>query len=88
VRFLNKTESSLNLAFGMTQENEEKECGTYNFTIGRYEEPEVTVLAGCYWGYAWVQDPPSTSKTPDVLCMTDTSKSYSIWITAEVMNFH
>jgi hypothetical protein len=88
VKFVNKTEGSINLAFGMVKENDKKECGTYNFSIGRYEEPEVTVLAGCYWGYAWILDPPSTAQTPDVLCVTDTSKITAIWITTEVINFH
>jgi hypothetical protein len=88
VRFLNKTDSTVNLSFGMTKENDKKECGTYSYTIGRYEEPEVQVLAGCYWGWAWVLDPPSISKTPDVLCITDTSKTTSVWINAEVISFH
>ena len=88
VMFLNKSDSTVNLSFGMTKENDQKECGTYSFTIGRYEEPEVTVLAGCYWGWGWVLDPPSIAKTPDVLCVTDTSKTTSIWITSEVISFH
>lgn len=88
VKFLNKSEGTVNLAFGMTQENTQKECGTYNFTLGRYEEPEVTILAACYWGYAWILDPESIAKTPDVLCVTDTSKSYTVWITSEIISFH
>ena len=88
VLFVNKTDSVINLAFGMTKENDQKECGTYSFTIGRYEEPEVQILAGCYWGWGWVLDPPSIAKTPDVLCVTDTSKTTSIWITNEVISFH
>jgi hypothetical protein len=88
VLFLNKSDSTVNLSFGMTKENDQKECGTYSFTIGRYEEPEVQILAGCYWGWGWVLDPPSIAKTPDVLCVTDTSKTTSIWITNEVISFH
>jgi hypothetical protein len=88
VKFLNKSDGTVNLAFGMTQENTQDECGTYNFTIGRYEEPEVTVLAACYWGYAWILDPESIAKTPDNLCMTDASKSYTVWITSEIISFH
>ncbi len=88
VRFLNKSDSTVNLSFGMIKENDKKECGTYSFTIGRYEEPEVQVLAGCYWGWGWVLDPPSIAKTADVLCVTDTSKAYSVWITKEVISFH
>lgn len=88
VKFLNKSEGTVNLAFGMTNENAQKECGTYNFTIGRYEEPEVTVLAGCYWGWGWILNPDSIAKTPNDLCVTDTSKSYTVWITSEIINFH
>jgi hypothetical protein len=88
VKFFNKSDSTVNLSFGMTKENDQKECGTYSFTIGRYEEPEVTVLAACYWGYGWVLDPPSTAKTADVLCVTDTTKVYSVWITSELITFH
>ena len=88
VRFLNKTDSTVNLSFGMTKENDKKECGTYSYTIGRYEEPEVQVLSGCYWGWGWVLDPPSIAKTPDVLCITDTSSTTSVWITDEVISFH
>ncbi|MBI5952584.1 MAG: hypothetical protein HY865_13080 [Chloroflexi bacterium] len=89
IKFLNKSDGDVALAFGMTQENDKKECGTYNFTLGRYQELEVQVLAGCYWGYGWVTgNKPSTSQTPDVLCVTDTSKTTAIWITAEVINFH
>ncbi|CAG1005939.1 hypothetical protein ANAEL_03374 [Anaerolineales bacterium] len=88
VLFLNKSDSTVNLSFAMAKENDQKECGTYSFTIGRYEEPEVTVLAGCYWGWGWVLDPPSIAKSPDALCVTDTGKTTSIWITNEVISFH
>jgi hypothetical protein len=87
VRLINKSDGSVNLAMGMTQENDKKECGTYNFPIARYQELETTMLAGCYWGYGWVLDPPSTARTPNVLCMTDTSKIYTVWITAELITF-
>ena len=89
IKFLNKSEGNVTLSFGMTKENDEKECGTYGFTIGRYEEPEVEVLAGCYWGFGWVDGKvPSTAQTPEILCVTDTGKTTAIWINAEVINFH
>jgi hypothetical protein len=88
IKFVNKTEGSVILSFGMAQENSLKECGTYSFSLGRYEEPEVQVLAGCYWGYAWVLDPASIAQTPDVLCVTDTTKTTAIWISKEVIGFH
>jgi hypothetical protein len=89
IRFLNKTEGSVNLSFGMVQENSDKECGTYTFVMGKYDEPEVTVLAGCYWGYGWVTgDKPSTPQTSSNLCVTDTGKTTSIWITPDLIAFH
>jgi hypothetical protein len=88
VQFFNKSNSNLNLLFGMLKENDKKECGTYSFTLGRYENPTVEVLAGCYWSWAWVLDPPSIAKNPEVLCVTETDFTYSIWITAEVVSFH
>ena len=88
IQFLNKTNGRLNLSFGMTAQNSLKECGTYSFTLGKFEEPEVTVLAGCYWGYAWVLDPPSTPQTANSLCVTDKNKTYQIWITKDLIAFH
>jgi hypothetical protein len=89
IKFVNKSNGNVTLSFGMEQENEEKECGTYSFSFGRYEEPIVEVLAGCYWGYAWVDGKvPSTAKTINSLCVTDTSKTTSIWISPEVISFH
>jgi hypothetical protein len=89
IKFLNKSNGNVTLSFGMMKENEEKECGTYSYSLGKYEEATVQVLAGCYWGYAWVDGKvPSTSKTVDSLCVTDTSKTTAIWINAEVINFH
>ena len=88
VKLVNKTNSSLNLSLTMQQENSLKECGAYSFTLSRYDEPVVKLLAGCYWGMAWVTDPPSTAKTPNNICVTDTSKVVSIWISAEVIGFH
>jgi hypothetical protein len=88
VIFLNKTDSSVNLSFGMVQENSLKECGTYNFTLNRYDEPEVTILAACYWGYGWVTSPASTPQTSNNLCVTDKNKTYQIWITKDLIAFH
>jgi hypothetical protein len=86
IQFVNKSNSSLNLSFAMAQENSLKECGTYSFTLGKFDQPEVQVLAGCYWGWAWVLDPPSNAKTPKALCITDTSKTTSVWITNELIS--
>jgi hypothetical protein len=89
IRFVNKSEGNITLSFGMEEENSLNECGTYSFYLAKFDEPEVEVLAGCYWGYGWVDGKvPSTARTIDSLCVTDTSKTTAIWINAEVINFH
>ncbi len=89
IKFVNKSNGNVTLSFGMTQENSFKECGTYSFYISKFDEPVVEVLAGCYWGYGWVDGKePSTAQTPDVLCVTDKSKTTAVWINTEVIAFH
>ena len=88
ILFVNKTDSNLNLSLGMIQANSLKECGTYSFTLNKFDQPEVTVLAGCYWGYGWVASPPSTPQTASSLCVTDKSKTYQVWITKDLIAFH
>jgi len=89
VKFVNKTEGTVSLSFGLVKENAKGECGTYNFYIPRYDEPVVTVLAGCYWGFAIVDAAvTSTSRTVHNLCVEDTTKAVAIWITPETINFH
>jgi hypothetical protein len=90
IKLVNKSGGNIApLSFGMIKENSLKECGTYTFSLGKFEEKVVDVLAGCYWGFGYVNgDAPSTAQTPDVLCVTDTSKTTSIWINKEVIGFH
>jgi hypothetical protein len=88
VRFVNKTKGLANLAFGMLRENDEGECGTYNFSIGANTSPEVTVLAGCYWGFAWISgNEPSTAKTFANICLTDPDQVRGVTITKETIGF-
>ena len=90
VKFVNKSGGHVDLSFGMNSPNALKECGTYSFSLGQYVEPTVTVLAGCYLGYAWITgDTPSVAKTGStILCVTDPNVERSIWITAETIGFH
>jgi hypothetical protein len=88
VKFLNKSDAIVtSLSFGMEQPNKEGECFTYSFPLGRYDAPVVRVLAGCYWAYAYT-DHPSTAASPQSLCVFDTTKTVSIWVTKDVINFH
>lgn len=90
VKFVNKSGGHVDLAFGMNSPNDLKECGTYSFSLGQFDEPVVTVLAGCYWGYAWITgDTPSIAKTGStILCVTDPNVERAIWIGTEVIDFH
>jgi len=88
VRFVNKAKGLATLSFGMLQENDEGECGTYNFTIGANTSPEVTVLAGCYWGFAWISgNDTSTAKSFADICLTDPNRVRGITITKETIGF-
>ncbi len=92
VKFVNKSDGNAILSFGMIQPNSLGECGTYGYTLGRYDQPVVTVLAGCYWAFAWIDKPDtnqtSTAKNVNALCITDPVQEPDIWISAEVINFH
>jgi hypothetical protein len=89
VKFVNKSEGVVNLSFGMNSPNDQDECVTYTFVLGTFDTPVVTVLAGCYWAFGWVDGKePSTAQTPDLLCVTNPNAEPDIWITKEVISFH
>lgn len=92
VRFGNRSKGSVNLSFGMLSPNSQGECVTYSYTLGAFDEPTVTVLAGCYWAYAWITiintNKTSIAENADALCITDPAKQPSIWISEEVISFH
>ena len=88
VRFVNKSKGMVNLSFGMMKENEKGECGTYSFTIGPQTSPEVEVLAGCYWGYAWITGTePSIARSSSAICLTDPNRVRGVTITKESIGF-
>ena len=89
VKFVNKSGGNVNLSFYMTSPNDQGECVTYTFVLGRYDEPVETILAGCYGAYGWVEgDVPSTAQTIDLLCINDPNKAPAVWIGTEVISFH
>ena len=71
----------------MNEPNKEGECATYGFAMGKIDVRVETVLAGCYWAFAYV-DKPSTASNPQNLCVTDETQVAVIWISSEVINFH
>ena len=89
VQFINKSGGTVGLSFGLLEENSLGECGTYNFSIGRFDSPTVKVLAGCYWAFGYVTaDKPSTARNVSALCVPDTSQIWKIRIGPEVIEFN
>jgi len=89
VLFVNKSGGNVNLSFGMNQPNDQSECVTYSYTLGTFQQIEATVLAGCYWGYGWVDGKnPSTARTTELICLNDASKTPPVWIGTEVIALH
>jgi hypothetical protein len=90
IKLVNKSGGNVSpLSLGMMQENSFKECGTYNFSLGQFDEQVVDVLAGCYWGFGYLNGAkPSTPQTAEILCVTDATKVTTIWVTKDVIGFH
>lgn len=88
VKFVNKSEGNVTLAFGMNSPNTHGECVTYSYTLGEFETPVVKVLSGCYWAYAWVQgSKPSTAQSIELLCVSDPNLEPDIVIGKEIIAF-
>lgn len=89
VEIENISKGSANLAFGMMTPNDKAECFTYSFQLGRGDMTSTKVLAGCYWGYAWITgEDTSVAKSGDkVMCMTDTAVVYHVNVADETVQF-
>ncbi len=88
VEFRNQSQGQANLSFGMSVPNDKGECFTYSFSLRMGDEVPAKVLAGCYWGYAWINaDDPSNARTGDtILCLTDPNATYHVIITKETIS--
>ena len=88
VEFKNESDGQVNLAFGMNSPNDKGECFTYSFGLGRGDVYPTAVLAGCYWGYAWISgSEPSVARTGgSLLCLTDAGLIYHVTITKETIS--
>jgi hypothetical protein len=83
VRFVNKSKGQVNLSFGMYQANSLGECGIYTFSFSAYDTPTVKVMAGCYWGYAWIDGKnPSVAKSTNPICV-EAGETLSVTVGAE-----
>ena len=85
VKLVNNSKGLVDLNLGMENANTDGECATYFFRLGRFDEPVVSLLSACYWGFAYITDPTSNSKTIAPLCLNDTTKTVPVSIGAEVI---
>lgn len=89
IEIKNESGGSVNLSLGMNSPNDKKECVTYSFVLGNNNDVTATnVLAGCYWGWGWVDAPSgkedSIAKTGSQLhCMTNPNLVYHLIVTKE-----
>ena len=88
VEIYNESQGSATVAFGMNSANDKNECFSYSFPLGRNDIFTGKVLAGCYWGIAWITgDEESVARSGDLMCLSDPAIIYKIKITKEVFNF-
>ena len=90
VEFYSEAQASANVSFGMNSANDKGECYAYSFSIGSGDTFSTKVLAGCYYGWAWIGSgsDASVAKTGDkLLCLTDTTVIYKVLITKERVDF-
>jgi hypothetical protein len=87
VDFKNESEGTVTLSFGMNAPNAKGECVTYGYSLGKYDTVTTQVLAGCYWGYAWVtgDKEPSTAQGVSLMCMNDSNVTYHVSIGKETI---
>lgn len=89
VEFKNESDGIANpFSFGMNYPNDFGECVTYGFSLGRFDTTPVTVLAGCYWGYAYITgegNQTSTAQGVEQMCLTDPTFIYQISIGKETI---
>jgi hypothetical protein len=87
VKFENQSGGDVNLSFGMNTPNDKNECVTYSYDFAESSIASAQVLAGCYWGYGWVQreEGPGSAKTHSQLCLTDANIVYHVLIMKETI---
>jgi predicted small lipoprotein YifL len=85
IKLVNYSRGLVDLNLGMENPNPQGECATYYFRLGRYDQQVVSVLAACYWGYAYITDPTSNAQTIAPLCLYDTTKTIPVAIGTEVI---
>lgn len=85
IKLVNNSKGLVDFGLGMENPNDQGECTTYYFPLGRYDQQVVSVFAACYWAYAYIKDPDSTARTAVPLCLFDTTKTVPVSIGPEVI---
>lgn len=87
VELENQSGRGVILSFGMNEPNHENECVTYSYTIPEADTSSAQVLAGCYWGYGWLDggEGSRNTKTNAPLCLTDANTIYHFVIMKETI---
>jgi hypothetical protein len=87
VEFKNESNGTANFSFGMNSPNAKGECVTYGFGLGKFDVIPTKVLAGCYWGYAWItgDTTTSTAQGTQLMCLTDPAVTYHVGIGKETI---
>lgn len=88
VEIYNESQGSATVAFGMNSANDKNECFSYSLSLGRNDVYIGKVLAGCYWGIAWITgEEQSVARSGDLMCLSDPAFIHKIKITQETFTF-
>jgi hypothetical protein len=88
VEIYNESQGSATVAFGMNSANDKNECFSYSLSLGRNDVYTGKVLAGCYWGIAWITgEEQSVARSGDLMCLSDPAFIHKIKITQETFTF-
>jgi hypothetical protein len=72
----------------MNSANDKNECFSYSLSLGRNDVYTGKVLAGCYWGIAWITgEEQSVARSGDLMCLSDPAFIHKIKITQETFTF-
>lgn len=88
IEIYNESQGSATVAFGMNSANDKNECFSYSLSLGRNDVYTGKVLAGCYWGIAWITgEEQSVARSGDLMCLSDPAFIHKIKITQETFTF-
>lgn len=88
IEIKNESTGTVNLSFGMNSPNKKGECVTYGFGLGKFDTIPAKVLAGCYWGYAWItyeNGNTSNAQGTQLMCITDPGIIYRVGVGKETI---